>query len=199
MKNIIRQIVIVIILISFCLFADYAINLANFREYNRSEVGGWITYPKDVLLFYHEKIAAHVGHLFGIMVFLLLGYLFFIGIYTFHTKYLKRYNINVFVTYVFSIWIIIIGIKSCATSQYGQSAFLDPFFGKKIYYGGYENVINSIRHEISTIRNDKNLSNNEKEKKIKRLESILTDTLSRMKDEELFSRSEQEKRNLLQK
>lgn len=188
---------IVIILISFCLFAEYAINLANLREYTRSDAVGPITYPKDVLLTWYEKIiATHVGYLLDAILVFLLGYLFFIGVYTFHTKYLKRCNINVVVTYVFSIWIIVIGIKSCATSQYGQSAFLDPFFGKKIYYGGYENIINSIRHDIEAIRKDDNMPTYVKKKKITKLESILNDTLSRMQDEERFSRSEQEERNL---
>ena len=91
MKNSIKQIVIGIVLISISVFATYSIHPANHREYTRSEAGEFITYPKDVLLSWSEKLSAGVGGILGLIVIFSFCCLFFIGVNTFYTKYISRY------------------------------------------------------------------------------------------------------------
>jgi lipase chaperone LimK len=46
---------------------------------------------------------------------------------------------------------------------------LDPFFGKKIYYGGYDRIIYKLNERTSKITNDNYLSEEEKRKLLQEL------------------------------
>lgn len=135
MKDTARQIWVAIILIVIVILATYSIHLANYREYTRSEGGEFITYPRDILLSWYEKVAAQIGEILGLVVIFAFCYLFFMGVSTFYTKFFSKYNISKVLIYLFAIWILAIGVYSLATSQFGQSFILEPFFGKKIYFG----------------------------------------------------------------
>src|SRR3989304_4182777 len=121
MKDTTRQIWAVIVLIVIVVLATYSIHLANYREYTRSEVGEFIIYPRDILLSWYEKVAVRIGEILGLVVIFAFCYLFFMGVSTFYTKYLSKYNISKVLVYLFAIWILIIGIYSLTTSQFGQA------------------------------------------------------------------------------
>lgn len=134
MKDTARQIWLTIILIFIAILATCSIHQANFREYTRSVIDGSIYYPRDILLSWYEKVAIHIGEILGLLVIAAICYLFFMGVSTFYTKYLSRYNISKVLVYLFAIWLLVIGIYSLTTSQFGQSFILEPFFGSKIYW-----------------------------------------------------------------
>jgi hypothetical protein len=134
MKVTARQIWVAIILIVIVILATYSIHLANYREYTRSESGEFITYPRDILLSWYEKVAVQIGNILGLVVIIAFCYLFFIGVSTFYTKHLSKYNISKVLVYLLAIWILVIGVYSLTTSKFGQSFILEPFFGKKIYF-----------------------------------------------------------------
>ena len=169
MKNTVRQIAIAIILILICISVTYSIHLAQYREYTRSDANEYSTYPGDILLAWYEKLFVQVGEILGTIIIFLFCYLFFIGFNTFYTKYVSKYNISKVLVYPFLIWVIVIGIYSLTTSKLGQSFILEPFFGKKIYYGNYGNMVNSIKFKIQTVVTNKNVSSDEKEKEIQKL------------------------------
>lgn len=197
MRNMIKQIAIAIVLILVSISTKHSIHIANFREYTRSEAGERISYPGDFLLSWYDKLSVNVGNVLGTLVILLFFCLYLMGVNTMHNKFLAKYSISKILTYLFSLWLVHAGIYTLVTSQHGQSFLLDPFFGKKIYYGGVTNVTNALEYEIKCVKTNETLSAKEKNSKLNHLENILWETLHRVDEEESFTEHEQQLRYML--
>ncbi|MFH1537305.1 MAG: hypothetical protein ABID45_04915 [Patescibacteria group bacterium] len=155
------------------------------REYTRSDAGDYITYPRDVLLSNFDKLFSFLWIITFPLLIVFITYTFYLGAASFYKKYSEKLFINRIIFIIFSFLLYCFSFYALATTQFGASFILEPFYGTKIYYGGYDNIKNSLNYQINKTNNPE---------KIQKLEKRKKQILSQEKDEEIFTEDEQEKR-----
>jgi hypothetical protein len=168
-KEILKFALVVIIIF----FGTICIQISNQREYTRSEYRDIITYPLDVNLNMLERNGAGLGKIIFVILMIAIVYFFSLGAIQFFKKHSEKFGISSFNMLILSTWIFCIGIYALVTSQFGIAFILDPFFGKKIYYGGYERVIHDLNNKIGKVSDDNYQTDEVKKEKLEEIKQMI--------------------------
>jgi uncharacterized membrane protein (UPF0182 family) len=169
MAKIIKEVLKFAIVVMVVVLGTISVHVSNQREYMRSENGDVVAYPQDINLNALERNAAGLGTLVSVILMIAIVYFFSQGAIFIFKKYSEKFGIGEINMLILSIWIFCIGVYALVTSQFGMAFILDPFFGKKIYYGGYDRIIYKLNERTSKITNDNYLSEEEKRKLLQEL------------------------------
>ncbi len=154
-----RDIIITIIILFLGSIGSYSIYFYNKMEYSRLKLdSGW------------GNALYGIGGILAIFAIIYFIRCFFIGVKKIlDNKFINTTKYFRIIFYIISLWVLIFGIFSLCTSQLGLQIFVSPILNSKIYFGSYDRVLCDIHQEILRVKEDKSLTEKEKELEIKEL------------------------------